>query len=67
LGQGTDFIFRPDGPFPETPYVHVRAGLLARLGRAVFYNLAGLASEQDGTLAISSGGVWHKLSSGVAV
>ncbi len=62
LEHGTDFIFRPHGPFPEIPYVEVRAGLLARLSRSVFYNLAGLASERDGTLAVQSGGRWYKLS-----
>jgi hypothetical protein len=66
LGQGTEFIFRPDGPFPETPYVHVRAGLLGRLSRAVFYNLAGMATEYEGTLAVQSAGNWHKLSPRIA-
>ncbi len=61
LGAGTDFIFRPHGPYPEIPYVHVRAGLLARLSRSVFYNLAQIATERDGILAVSSNGSWHGL------
>lgn len=36
------FLSRPDGPFPDVPYVEVRAGLLARLGRNVYYQLAEL-------------------------
>ena len=62
IEQGTDFIFRAQGPFPEIPYVEVRAGLLARLSRSVFYNLAQIASERDGTLAVLSNGSWHSLS-----
>ena len=61
LSQESDFIFRPHGPFPEIPYVNVRAGLLARVSRSVFYNLAQMATERDGTLAVMSGGSWHSL------
>ncbi len=39
----------------KIPYVEVRAGLMARLGRNVFYQLAAAASVQDGCLGIRAG------------
>jgi hypothetical protein len=54
---------------PETdepaPYVHVRAGLEARIARAVFYQLADLAvpgaGEDTGFLGVWSGGQFFRL------
>jgi hypothetical protein len=47
------------------PYVHVRAGLEARIARAVFYQLADLAvpgaGEHTGFLGVWSGGVFFRL------
>lgn len=43
------------------PRVHVRRGLEARIVRTVFYDLVEMAEEQDGRLAVSSGGVWFPL------
>ena len=43
------------------PYLHVRAGLEARLARPVFYELAAMAEEQDGELWVSSNGVRFSL------
>lgn len=59
LSEGVTFFFRPNGPYPDVPYVVVRAGLAARLSRAVFYHLAGLA-DADGRVA--SGLAKHSLS-----
>ena len=56
LGAARSFILR-DG----VPYVEVRNGLLARMGRNVFYQLAGQASEKDGRLGIEIGGHRHDL------
>ena len=46
-----------------SPYVHVRAGLEARLSRAVFYQLADLAvpEPQDNMLGVWSGGLFFTL------
>jgi hypothetical protein len=46
-----------------SPYVHVRAGLEARLSRAVFYQLADLAvpGPQDDMLGVWSGGLFFTL------
>lgn len=57
----------PDHPIrveidPQTgeprPYVHVRADLEALITRPVFYELAELAEERDGDLAVASNGAW---------
>lgn len=61
LDRERSFIRRPDGPFPDVPYVNVRKGLLARVSRAVLYNLVPLAAEQDNELVVLSGGVAHPL------
>ncbi len=45
------------------PYVNVRDGLRARIGRNVFYQLAERAVERDGRLGILTGGIWHELGS----
>lgn len=45
------------------PYVHVRAGLEARLSRAVFYELVDLGIERDGRLIVTSLGVDFDLGS----
>lgn len=50
---------------PETqepaPYIHIRRGLEALIGRAVFYELVGLAEERDGVLGVWSGGTFFPL------
>jgi uncharacterized protein len=51
----------PDGSF--TPYVDVRAGLLARLSRPVFYELVG-RSEQKARPGVWSGGVFFAFPAG---
>ena len=61
LNSHHTFLFRPDGPFPDIPYVEVRRGLLARLGRAVFYNLAAEAVHHNADLSLESGGRYHLL------
>jgi hypothetical protein len=43
------------------PYLHVRAGLEARLTRAVFYELAEMGEEREGRLGIGSDGAWFDL------
>jgi len=51
-------------PYTEepAPYVHVRAGLEARISRAVYYQLADIASSrEDGTLGVWSDGVFFPL------
>lgn len=61
LADGHGFIFRPDGPFPDIPYVEVRKDLLARLSRPAFYHLVEAASDRDGELVVTSAGVAHSL------
>ncbi len=54
---------------PETgeprPYLHVRRGLEARIGRPVFYELVEMAQERDTPegprLGVTSGGVWFPI------
>lgn len=43
------------------PYVHVRADLEALITRPVFYELAELAEERDGELAVASNGGWFSI------
>ncbi len=43
------------------PYVEVRRGLDAKLNRAVYYQLAGLAVPRDGALGVWSGGQFFAL------
>ena len=43
------------------PYIHVRRGLEARVGRAVYYQLADLAVPADGAHGVWSGGVFFAL------
>ena len=44
------------------PYIEVRNGLMARLHRNVYYQLANLATEEEkGQFVISSGGTGHVL------
>lgn len=50
-----------NGDFPEIPYVEIRNGLLARLGRNVFYQLAEKAVTRDGQTGIESGGKFLRL------
>lgn len=56
LNEGKTFISK-DG----LPYVEVRNGLLARIGRNVFYQLAQTATEKDGLFGLDVGGVRHEL------
>lgn len=44
-----------------TPYIHVRHGLLARLQRSVYYELANHCEEHNGVLGVWSQGVFHNL------
>lgn len=46
-----------------SPYVHVRAGLEARLTRPVFYELVAMAEQKDGRLGVRSNGAWFDLGS----
>jgi len=41
-----------------TPYVHVRAGLNAKLSRPVFYEVVNMARVRKGVLGVSSNQVW---------
>jgi len=43
------------------PQVEVRHGLMAQLGRNVYYELAELSEVRDGHFAVLSEGVWHPL------
>lgn len=45
----------------EIPQVEVRHGLMAKLNRNVYYQLAEEALEKDGTYQVESGGDWFKL------
>lgn len=51
----TEFLHK-EGVFPDIPYVEIRKGLLARLGRNVFYQLAEKAINRDGMIGIESQG-----------
>ncbi|MDP3660385.1 DUF1285 domain-containing protein [Phenylobacterium sp.] len=61
----------PDNPIrvetdPQTgeprPYVHVRNGLEALIARPVFYELADMAEERDGSmLEVASNGAWFPI------
>ena len=49
------------------PYLHVRRGLMARLTRPVFYELADMAEpEAGGALGVRSGGRWFPLGAAAA-
>ncbi|MEG6510213.1 DUF1285 domain-containing protein [Methyloligella sp. 2.7D] len=50
--------FRPESDGSFTPYVLVRDALLARVNRAVFYDLVELAVEHEGRLGVWSGGTF---------
>lgn len=43
------------------PAVQLRPDIWARVSRAVYYDLAAIATEQDGWLGLASGGVFHRL------
>lgn len=43
------------------PYVHVRAGLEARLTRPLLHEIAELVEARDGGLGVFAGGVFHRL------
>ena len=47
-----------------TPFVHVRDGLEALIGRNVFYELVHMAEERDGVLGVMSAGVFFPLGRG---
>ncbi len=48
------------------PYVHVRAGLEARIERAAFYRLIDGATVEDGRLGVRSDGVFFDLGAAAA-
>ncbi len=48
----------------EVPYLLVRDGLEARLGRSVYYELVELAEEHEGRLGVWSGGLFWPLGDG---
>ena len=67
---GDQVIAGPDHPIrvetdPKTgepsPYIHIRAGLEARLSRAVFYELVDLGFERDGVWGVESKGTFFAL------
>lgn len=70
---GDEVLAGPDNPIRvETaadgeprPYVHVRRGLEALIGRAVFYELVEMAQVRDGpegqVLAVESDGAWFPI------
>jgi hypothetical protein len=61
-GPDHAILVRPDpsglGPIP---YIHVRAGLDARIARSVFYDLVNMGHEQDGHWGIESQGQFFSL------
>ena len=44
-----------------SPYIHIRRGLEALIGRSVFYELVNMAEERDGVLGVWSGGMFFSL------
>ncbi|MEL6360115.1 MAG: DUF1285 domain-containing protein [Pseudomonadota bacterium] len=65
-GPGHEIVMtnRPDGS-GKAPYIHVRDGLSARLGRNIYYDLVDLAEggtiDGDAVFAVRSGGMLHRL------
>ena len=53
--------FRMDKRDAPRPYVMVRAGLMARLARPVFYQLVDLGCEHRGQFGVWSGGVFFSM------
>lgn len=47
----------------DTPYLHVRDGLDARVARSAWYHLAAMAVPQAGMLGVTSGGSFFALGS----
>lgn len=45
----------------DTPYIHVRAGLEARVGRSAWYHLAEMAVARDGVMGVESAGLFFAL------
>ena len=63
---GEDIVMGPDRTFDirdGIPYVEVRGGLYARLGRSVFYRFVDMAKMSGDALEIEAGGMRHKLGS----
>lgn len=50
-----------EGAFPEIPYVEIRQGLFARIGRNVFYKLAEKSVLRDGKIGIENQGNFLEL------
>lgn len=46
-GPGHDLVIRRDPAGGAAPYMHVRAGLLAKVARAVYYDLVALGEVRD--------------------
>ena len=55
-----EFLYRKSA-FPDIPYVEIRKGLLARLGRNVYYQLAERAIIRNGEMGIESQDSFLKL------
>jgi hypothetical protein len=56
------FVLAEDGGL--VPYVHVRAGLEARLTRALLHEIAELVEERGGRPGVFAGGAFHPLPEG---
>jgi hypothetical protein len=56
LTGGKTFFLKAD-----IPYIEVRPGLLARIGRNVFYQLIEKAGLKDGRIGLQAGADWHDL------
>ena len=68
VAAGADHRLRIETVQPDetpSPYIHVRSGLEARIGRSVFYQLAEIAvpggSESEGQLGVWSSGLFFPL------
>ena len=59
VGEWVSFVDAETGE--PRPYVHVRRGLEALIARAVFYELAEMAVEEDGVWGVRSGGAFFPI------
>jgi uncharacterized protein len=64
LDGGHPLRLAPGGGGAEVPYLLVRDGLEARLGRSVYYELAELAEDHEGRPGVWSGGRFWPLGGG---
>ncbi len=61
---GDELVLGPRHPLQVVdglPQVEVRNGLMAQLGRNVYYELAELSEEREGQFVVLSEGIWHPL------